>query len=90
METNANDQTVRKDKTFVPGGIAGKVHENAMQEEIGKSKFHPFVLEKVHPIILNIYKDYSVKGYFIMILVSFLAIAVVVAIALGIYLAATR
>lgn len=89
METKANDNQETKDPTFIPGGIAGEVHENSIQEKVGQKKYHPFVMEKLHPIILNIYKDYSVRGYFIMILVSFIAIAIVVGAALGIYLAVT-
>lgn len=89
METKAKDQET-KDPSFIPGGIAGEVHENSMQEQVGQEKYHPFLMEKIHPIILNIYKDYSVRGYFIMFLVSFIAIAVVVGIAFGIYLAVTR
>ncbi len=88
METKAEQGA--KDPTFVPGGIAGEVHENAIQEKVGKSKFHVFLSEKIHPIILNIYKDYSVRGYFIMFLVSFIAIAVIVGIALGIYMAVSK
>jgi len=92
METRAaNNQgsTVGKEekKVTIPGGIAGEVHENSIQEKAEIAKFHPFLEEQVHPFILNIYKDYSVRGYFIMILVSFIAIAIVVGIALGIYLA---
>ena len=90
METKANEQQQQqgpKDPNFVPGGIAGQVHENAIQEKVGRSRFHAFLAEKIHPIILNIYKDYSVRGYFIMFLVSFVAIAIVVGIALGIYVA---
>ena len=94
METDKNDQgNPSKDieqKVVIPGGIAGTVHENSIQEKLGGTKFHPFLEEKVHPVILNIYKDYSVKGYFIMILVSFLAIALFVGITLGIYWAVTH
>lgn len=89
METSANSPVEKKlsdQGVSIPGGIAGEVHENAMQEKIGSKKFHPFLEERIHPFILNIYKDYSVTGYFVMILVSFIAIAIVVGIMMGIYL----
>lgn len=93
METKANysvQKELTNEKVSIPGGIAGEVHENAMQEKIGERKFHPFIEEKVHPYILNIYKDYSISGYFIMIIVSFIAIALVVGILMGIYILTTR
>lgn len=89
METRANysaEKELSNQHVSVPGGIAGEVHENAMQEKVGESRFHVFIQEKMHPYILNIYKDYSVSGYFVMILVSFIAIAIVVGILMGIYL----
>ena len=98
METRANtseqditrseaeyDAKHNKSNISIPGGIAGEVHENSMQEKIAKRKFHPFLEEKIHPLILNIYKDYSVSGYFLMIAVSFIAIAIVVGILMVIY-----
>jgi hypothetical protein len=92
METraNASEQDITKANISIPGGIAGEVHENTMQEKLGKRKFHPFLEEKIHPFILNIYKDYSVSGYFLMIAVSFIAIAIVVGILMGIYWAVSN
>lgn len=84
------EKELTKNGVSIPGGIAGEVHENTMQEKIGKKKFHPFLEEKVHPYILNIYKDYSVSGYFVMIVVSFVAIALVVGALMGLYLLFTK
>lgn len=89
METKANyshEEKVSKAKVSVPGGIAGEVHENSIQEKVGKKKFHPFLEEKIHPFILNIYKDYSVTGYVIMFMVSFVAVCAVAGSLLLIYL----
>lgn len=54
-------------------------------KKIYLKKFHPLIENYLPKFLLDVYKDYSVKGYLIMFIVSFISVGIAVAIGAEIY-----